>query len=120
MANKKNPKPFLVCNFSEMSGSVHQLVVGNEIFSTGEGLGWTHKLIGWLLKGFSPLNIFSNGTWGHAELPPLTFIILSDLLLLITFCLQADSKSGHSNGTSTTPCFSEGTISSGYCFYNSN
>lgn len=52
-----------------MSGSVHQLVVGNEIFSTGEGLGRAHKLVGWLLKGFSLLNVFSKGTWGPAELP---------------------------------------------------
>lgn len=69
MANKKKTKSFLLCNFSEMSGSVHQLVVGNEIFFTGEGLGRIHKLTGWLLKGFSPLNVFSKGTWGHTELP---------------------------------------------------
>lgn len=70
MANKKKkPKPFLLRNFSELSGSVHQLVAGNEIFSTGEGLERMHKLVGWLLKGFTPLNVFSKGTWGHAELP---------------------------------------------------
>lgn len=69
MANKKYPNPFLLCNFSELSGSVHQLVVGNEIFSTGEALGWKHKPTGWLLKWITPQNVFSKGTWGHAELP---------------------------------------------------
>lgn len=69
MANKKNPKPFLLCNFSEMSGSVHQLVVGNNIFSTGEGPRRTHKLMGWLLKGFSVLNIFSKGTGAMLSCP---------------------------------------------------
>lgn len=53
MANKKKSNPFLLCNFIELNGSVHQLIVGNEIFSTGEGPGWRHKPTGWLLKQFT-------------------------------------------------------------------